>query len=63
MYYSAEDKARIASLVDKTYVARKRKSGIEPSQRAPRSVDALLGYAEDVKLCRHVAICELFPFI
>lgn len=31
-----------------------------PSQRAPKSMTALLAFCENVKLCRHVAICKYF---
>lgn len=63
MYYSAEDKLRIKELVRKSHSSRERKADrlqmAAPSQRAPESIDALLNYAEDVKTCRHVLICEL----
>lgn len=61
LYYSAEDKERIKSLVSRSHTARvhsrERSGGIMPSQRAPDSIGALLAYSENVSLCRHVAIC------
>lgn len=63
LYYSAEDKQRIQSLVSRSHTSRvhrrEKSGGVMPSQRAPDSITALLRYAEDVSLCRHVAICEL----
>lgn len=62
LYYSAEDKLRIKELVRKTHTSRQRRAEREnalmPSQRAPNSIDALLSYCENVKVCRHVTICE-----
>lgn len=62
LYYSAEDKLRIQELVRKTYSSRERRAerenAVMPSQRAPNSIDALLSYCENVRVCRHVTICE-----
>lgn len=64
MYYSAEDKARVLSLVAKTYGARQRRfeqdNGPSPSQRSPNSIDALISLAESASRCRHVSICHYF---
>lgn len=66
LYYSAEDKARINNLVGKSFNARQRRGeqgyAPVPSQRAPDSISALLAYAENVKLCRHVSICTIDHF-
>lgn len=64
MYYSVEDKLRIKELVRKSHSSRQNKYdrgdklGAVPSQRAPESIDALTHFAEDVKTCRHILICE-----
>ncbi|KDE07378.1 hypothetical protein MVLG_02419 [Microbotryum lychnidis-dioicae p1A1 Lamole] len=64
LYYSAEDKARITHLVSKSHSNRlhhhEQGFGNLPSQRAPNSIEALLSYAENVRLCRHLAICRYF---
>lgn len=61
LFYSAEDKIRIKELVCKTFTDRERRAergfAAIPSQRAPNSIDALLAYCENVKVCRHVLIC------
>ncbi len=64
MYYSAEDKARVISLVAKTHGARQRRfeqdNGPSPSQRSPNSIEALVALAESASKCRHVSICHYF---
>lgn len=65
LYYSAEDKARVTSLVAKSMSTRQRlhdqhNHGPDPSQRAPDSMAALIQFAESASVCRHVSICRYF---
>ena len=64
MYYSAEDKARVQSLVAMTLGARQRRfeqdNGPSPSQRSPKSIEALIAFAETASQCRHISICRYF---
>ncbi|TBU54615.1 ATP-dependent DNA helicase [Dichomitus squalens] len=64
LFYSREDAARVKQFVSdshsKRVVRAESGNGPEPSQRAADSVSALLDFAENVNICRHVLICRYF---
>ncbi|KAF8311027.1 P-loop containing nucleoside triphosphate hydrolase protein [Cantharellus anzutake] len=59
LYYSREEAVKIRHFVKKSQAVRTWR-GPEPSQRAPNSVEALISYAENTGICRHVLICQYF---
>ncbi|KAM5533615.1 hypothetical protein V8D89_012728 [Ganoderma adspersum] len=64
LFYSREDAGRVKHWVSdshsKRVVRAESDNGPEPSQRASDSLSALLNFAENVNLCRHVLICRYF---
>ncbi|TFL02687.1 P-loop containing nucleoside triphosphate hydrolase protein [Pterulicium gracile] len=64
LFYSRDDTQNAQSFVGQNHDKRVEHSfssgGPEPSQRAPDSLSALIKFAEDVKVCRHVSICRYF---
>ncbi|KDQ20898.1 hypothetical protein BOTBODRAFT_321879 [Botryobasidium botryosum FD-172 SS1] len=60
LYYSREDAIRVQKLVSRNHAAREQNDGPEPSQRAPESIQALINFAENTSVCRHVLICRYF---
>ncbi|KAG8933423.1 hypothetical protein FRC02_011882 [Tulasnella sp. 418] len=64
IYYSREDVIRLKKLVQKSYSAREQRSAQynepQPSQRAPKSFEALIRFCENTAVCRHVLICRYF---
>ncbi|KAI0662021.1 ATP-dependent DNA helicase [Cubamyces menziesii] len=64
LFYSREDAARVKHFVSDSYSKRiiraESTNGPEPSQRAADSLTALINFAENVNICRHVLICRYF---
>ncbi|PIL22391.1 transporter [Ganoderma sinense ZZ0214-1] len=64
LFYSREDATRVKHWVSESHSKRiiraESDNGPEPSQRASDSLSALLNFAENVNLCRHVLICRYF---
>ncbi|OSD07357.1 ATP-dependent DNA helicase [Trametes coccinea BRFM310] len=64
LFYSREDARRVKHFVadshSKRIVRAESNNGPEPSQRAADSLSALINFAENVQLCRHVLICRYF---
>ncbi|KAI8994156.1 ATP-dependent DNA helicase [Trametes punicea] len=64
LFYSREDAMRVKHFVADSYAKRiiraESNNGPEPSQRAADSLSALINYAENVNICRHVLICRYF---
>ncbi|KAI0631980.1 P-loop containing nucleoside triphosphate hydrolase protein [Trametes polyzona] len=64
LFYSREDAARVRHWVAESHSKRiiraESLNGPEPSQRASDSLTALINYAEDTFICRHVLICKYF---
>ncbi|KAI0333727.1 ATP-dependent DNA helicase [Cubamyces sp. BRFM 1775] len=64
LFYSREDAARVKHFVSDSYSKRiiraETTNGPEPSQRAADSLTALINFAENVNICRHILICRYF---
>ncbi|KAI0352602.1 ATP-dependent DNA helicase [Trametes cingulata] len=64
LFYSREDAKRVRHWVSESYNKRiiraESNNGPEPSQRAADSLSALIDYAENANICRHVLICRYF---
>ncbi|KAI9058214.1 ATP-dependent DNA helicase [Trametes sanguinea] len=64
LFYSREDARRVKHFVadshSKRIVRAETNNGPEPSQRAADSLSALINFAENVQICRHVLICRYF---
>ncbi|KAH9889798.1 P-loop containing nucleoside triphosphate hydrolase protein [Cubamyces lactineus] len=64
LFYSREDAARVKHFVSDSHSKRiiraETTNGPEPSQRAADSLTALINFAENVNICRHVLICRYF---
>ncbi|KAG1881987.1 P-loop containing nucleoside triphosphate hydrolase protein [Suillus tomentosus] len=64
LYYSREDAFRLRKLVSDSHAKRQQAAsttyGPQPSQRSINSFSALIDYAENVTMCRHVSICKYF---
>ncbi|KAI0373878.1 ATP-dependent DNA helicase [Pilatotrama ljubarskyi] len=64
LFYSREDAKRVRHWVSeslsKRIIRAESNNGPEPSQRAADSLSALVDYAENANLCRHVLICRYF---
>ncbi|KAG0698288.1 P-loop containing nucleoside triphosphate hydrolase protein [Suillus ampliporus] len=64
LYYSREDAYRLRKLVSDSHARRQHVAstmyGPQPSQRSIDSFSALIGYAENATMCRHVSICKYF---
>ncbi|KAL1950638.1 hypothetical protein VTO73DRAFT_5762 [Trametes versicolor] len=64
LFYSREDAHRVKRWVTESHSKRivraESNNGPEPSQRAADSLSALVNYAENAHLCRHVLICRYF---
>ncbi|KAG1906679.1 P-loop containing nucleoside triphosphate hydrolase protein [Suillus fuscotomentosus] len=64
LYYSREDAFRLRKLVSDSHAKRQQAAstmyGPQPSQRSIDSFSALIDYAENVTMCRHVSICKYF---
>ncbi|KAG2109161.1 P-loop containing nucleoside triphosphate hydrolase protein [Suillus cothurnatus] len=64
LYYSREDAFRLRKLVSDSHAKRQHVAstmyGPQPSQRSIDSFSALIDYAENATMCRHVSICKYF---
>ncbi|OJT15153.1 Bloom syndrome protein -like protein [Trametes pubescens] len=64
LFYSREDAHRVKRWVSESHSKRivraESNNGPEPSQRAADSLSALVNYAENAHICRHVLICRYF---
>ncbi|KAG1735230.1 P-loop containing nucleoside triphosphate hydrolase protein [Suillus lakei] len=64
LYYSREDAFRLRKLVSDSHAKRQHAASImygpQPSQRSIDSFSALIEYAENATMCRHVSICKYF---
>ncbi|KAG2075365.1 ATP-dependent DNA helicase [Suillus decipiens] len=64
LYYSREDAFRLRKLVSDSHAKRQHVAstmyGPQPSQRSIDSFSALINYAENATMCRHVSICQYF---
>ncbi|KAG1841899.1 P-loop containing nucleoside triphosphate hydrolase protein [Suillus subalutaceus] len=64
LYYSREDAFRLRKLVSDSHAKRQHAAstmyGPQPSQRSIDSFSALINYAENATMCRHVSICKYF---
>ncbi|KAF8651913.1 hypothetical protein AX16_004558 [Volvariella volvacea WC 439] len=62
LYYSREDAAVVQKLVDSSHSLRVEQAGDgpAPSQRTVHSFDALIEFAENIQVCRHISICKYF---
>ncbi|KAI0648172.1 P-loop containing nucleoside triphosphate hydrolase protein [Trametes meyenii] len=64
LFYSREDATRVKHWVadshSKRIIRAESSNGPEPSQRAADSLSALVNYAENANICRHVLICRYF---
>ncbi|TFK63048.1 ATP-dependent DNA helicase [Pluteus cervinus] len=62
LYYSREDAHRLSQLISKTHERRTAAAGNgpPPSQRTTNSLTALISFAENVGVCRHISICRYF---
>ncbi|KAJ8591913.1 ATP-dependent DNA helicase [Rhizopogon salebrosus TDB-379] len=64
LYYSREDAYRLRKLVSDTHAKRQHVAsntyGPQPSQRSIDSFSALIEYAENATMCRHVSVCRYF---
>ncbi|PBK75188.1 ATP-dependent DNA helicase [Armillaria solidipes] len=64
LYYTREDMSYIKSLVSQSHNNRVQladvQNGPAPSQRAGDSFSALVNFAENTDVCRHVLICRYF---
>ncbi|KAG1763609.1 P-loop containing nucleoside triphosphate hydrolase protein [Suillus occidentalis] len=64
LYYSREDAFHLRKLVSDSHAKRQHVAstmyGPPPSQRSIDSFGALIDYAENVTMCRHVSICKYF---
>ncbi|KAK0202100.1 P-loop containing nucleoside triphosphate hydrolase protein [Desarmillaria ectypa] len=64
LYYTREDMSYLKSLVSQSYYNRVQlanvQNGSAPSQRAGDSFSALVNFAENTDVCRHVLICRYF---
>ncbi|KAG1780638.1 P-loop containing nucleoside triphosphate hydrolase protein [Suillus placidus] len=64
LYYSREDAFRLRKLVSDSHAKRQHAAsttyGPQPSQRSIDSFNALIDYAENATMCRHVSICKYF---
>ncbi|KAK0504322.1 ATP-dependent DNA helicase [Armillaria luteobubalina] len=64
LYYTREDMSYIKSLISRSHSNRVQladaQNGPAPSQRAGDSFSALVNFAENTDVCRHVLICRYF---
>ncbi|KAG1728493.1 P-loop containing nucleoside triphosphate hydrolase protein [Suillus paluster] len=64
LYYSREDAYRLRKLVSDSHAKRQHVAsnmyGPQPSQRSIDSFSALIKFAENATVCRHVSICKYF---
>ncbi|KAI0917389.1 hypothetical protein AcW1_007413 [Taiwanofungus camphoratus] len=64
LFYSREDVIRVRRWVSDSHSRRlvraESMEGPEPSQRAVNSLTALINFAENVDICRHISICRYF---
>ncbi|KAI0322392.1 P-loop containing nucleoside triphosphate hydrolase protein [Amylostereum chailletii] len=64
LYYSREDVLKVKKLVALSQTRRQtaadQENGPPPSQRSVDSLSALINFAENTEICRHIVICKYF---
>ncbi|KAI0248645.1 P-loop containing nucleoside triphosphate hydrolase protein, partial [Lactifluus subvellereus] len=64
LYYSREDMVRVKKLVSMSQTRRQatadKNNDPPPSQRATDSFSALVDFAENMNVCRHISVCRYF---